>query len=110
MVRGVVDDAAGHQIRPGLPRNDKGAAFQLAQLAVLAAGAFGEDEHAGALFAVLGDLVDGLHIPMAPVDGHGAHAAQEPPDEGIAEKLLLGQDAEASEPEHHHQDEDRVQI
>ena len=109
-VLGIVQDAAGQHIRPGRGGNDKGPAFEDAQFARLGARALGEDQHRRAAAAGVGDPVDRGGVALAAVDGHRAHAAQKPADEGVLEQFLLGQDAHAPPVHEGDGDIDGVQV
>ncbi len=69
-----------------------------------------EDQDRRAVFAFVCHFINGVHIALAAVNGHRAHAAQKPADQRIFEQLLLGQDGIALPAEHRFQNIDRVQV
>ena len=109
-VLAAVDDAAGHHVGTGGTGNDKRAAFQDAQFTGLGAGAFGENQHACAVFALLGQALQRDGIALAAVDGHRAHAAQKPADQRVFEQLLLGGDVQPPPAENLDQNKHGVQV
>ena len=94
-VRGVVQDAAGHNVHPCLGGNDEQAALGGQELALLFAGTLREDEQGLALLAGLHRLGDDRHLVLGAADAHAAAAAEEPCQKGVdLEQFLFG--------EHHH--------
>ena len=98
-VRGVVQDAAGHHVHPGLRCDHEQSAFGGQDLAFLFPGAFREDQQGLALLAGLYGLGDDGHLVLGAPDADAAAAAEEPAQEGVdLKQFLFGKDDHSPAP------------